>query len=111
MPARESALRGPVSPGPWPVVPGSAARPPRGRRRRRVSPNASVFLSKGQVLGVLFVLGGIAYGSYFRPRLTATVIVGACVAFYLVTAVFNLVITMAGRRYRCLLYTSPSPRD
>ena len=100
MPARESALSGPVSPGPRPVVPGSAARPPRGRRRRRVSPNASVFLSKGQVLGALFVLGGIAYGFYFRPRLTATVIVGACVAFYLVTAAFNLVITMAGRRYR-----------
>ena len=46
---------------------------------------------------MLVVLGGIGYGSYFRPRLTATVIVGACVAFYLVTAGFNLVITMAGR--------------
>jgi glycosyltransferase XagB len=99
MPARESALRGPVSSGPRPAVPRPAAQP-RGRRRRRVSPNASVFLSKGQVLGVLAVLGGIGYGFYFRPRLTATVIVGACVAFYLMTAGFNLVITMAGRGYR-----------
>src|SRR5205085_11400368 len=70
MPARESALRGPVSSGPRPVVPRSAAQAPRGRRRRRVSPNASVFLSKGQLLGVLFILGGTGYGSCFRPRLT-----------------------------------------
>jgi glycosyltransferase XagB len=76
------------------------AQAPRGRRRRRVSPNASVLLSKGQLLGVLFILGGIGYGFYFRPRLTATVIVGVCIAFYLVTAGFNLVITMAGRGYR-----------
>ena len=59
-----------------------------------------MFLSKGQVLGVLVALGGIGYGFYFRPRLTATVVVGACVAFYLMTAGFNLVITMAGRGYR-----------
>ena len=110
MPARESALARPVSSGPRPVAlrpvalrpvaPRPVAQAPRGRRRRRVSPNASVFLSKGQLLGVLFILGGIGYGFYFRPRLTATVIVGVCIAFYLVTAGFNLVITMAGRGYR-----------
>ena len=100
MPARESALARPVSSFLRPVAPRPAAQPPRGRRRRHVSPNASVLLSKGQLLGCCSSSGGSPLGSYFRPRLTVTVMVAACMAFYIVTAWFKLVITMAGRGYR-----------
>jgi cellulose synthase/poly-beta-1,6-N-acetylglucosamine synthase-like glycosyltransferase len=59
-----------------------------------------VFLSKGQLLGVLLVLGGIGYGVFTRPRQTATAIVGACIAFYVLTGALKLVITIAGRGHR-----------
>ncbi len=70
------------------------------RHQRRVTPNASVFLSKGQLLTVLLILGAIAASSYYRPRLTVTAAVAACMAFYIVTALLKLVITLAGRNYR-----------
>ena len=72
----------------------------RTRHRRRATPNASVFLSKGQFLAVLVILGAIAASACYRPRLTVTVVVAACMAFYLVTALLKLVITLAGRTYR-----------
>ncbi len=72
----------------------------RTRHRRRATPNASVFLSKGQLLAVLLILGAIAVSSWYRPRLTVTVVVAGCMAFYIVTALFRLVITLAGRNYR-----------
>jgi cellulose synthase/poly-beta-1,6-N-acetylglucosamine synthase-like glycosyltransferase len=59
-----------------------------------------VFLSKGQFLVVLLILGAVAASSWYRPRLTVTVVVAACMAFYIVTALLKLVITMAGRSYR-----------
>src|ERR1039457_2272260 len=73
---------------------------PRARHQRRVTPNASVFLSRGQLLAVLLILGAIAASSYYRPRLTVTAAVAACIAFYIVTALLKLVITLAGRNYR-----------
>ena len=72
----------------------------RTRHRRRATPNASVFLSKGQLLAVLLILGAIAASSCYRPRLTVTVVVAACMLFYIVTALLKLVITLAGRNYR-----------
>ena len=70
------------------------------RGPRRSSANASVFLSKGQSLSAVLSLGAIGWGVYDRPRLTAIVLVGACIAFYLAAAVLKLVITLAGRGYR-----------
>ena len=72
----------------------------RPRHRRRATPNASVLLSKGQLLAVLLILGAIAASSWYRPRLIVTVVVAACMAFYIVTALLKLVITLAGRNYR-----------
>jgi hypothetical protein len=72
----------------------------RPRHRRRATPNASVLLSKGQLLAVLLILGAIGASSWYRPRLTVTVVVAACMAFYIVTALLKLVITLAGRNYR-----------
>ena len=72
----------------------------RPRHRRRATPNASVLLSKGQLLTVLLILGAIAAGFSYRPRLTVTVVVAACMAFYIVTALLKLVVTLAGRNYR-----------
>ena len=71
-----------------------------GRHRRRSTPDASVFLSKGQLTVVLLVLVAIAVGVYARPRLTATTLVAAAIAFYTCTALLKLLITVAGRGYR-----------
>jgi glycosyltransferase XagB len=71
-----------------------------GRHRMRPTPNASVFLSKGQLAVAVFVLGAIAIAGYSRPRLTLTVAVGCCMAFYTCTALLKLVITLAGRHYQ-----------
>jgi cellulose synthase/poly-beta-1,6-N-acetylglucosamine synthase-like glycosyltransferase len=79
--------------------PGPPEVPPKRRRVRR-SPDASVFLSKGQLLLVLVACAAVAYGVYERPRLTATALVGAGIAFYLLTGLLKLVITMAGRGHR-----------
>jgi len=49
---------------------------------------------------VLLILGAIAVSSWYRPRLTVTAVVAACMAFYVVTALLKLVITLAGRNYR-----------
>jgi glycosyltransferase XagB len=71
-----------------------------GRHRLRSTPDASVFLSKGQLALVLLALGTIAVGVYARPRLTVTVLVTAAMAFYTCTALLKLLITLAGRGYR-----------
>jgi len=68
--------------------------------RGKPTPNASVLFSKGQLALIVVVLGALAYGFYARPRDTGTAVVGACVAFYVATAVLKLVITTAGRRHR-----------
>jgi glycosyltransferase XagB len=70
----------------------------------KASPNASVLFSKGQLLSLLAVTCAIGYGAYSRPRLTITVLVAACIAFYLASAVLKLVIMAAGRDHR------PPPR-
>lgn len=69
-------------------------------RKYHSSANASLFLSRGQLLGVILILGAIGSGAYYRPRQSATVLVGVCIAFYLVAAVLKLVVVVAGRGYR-----------
>jgi glycosyltransferase XagB len=73
---------------------------PRTHRRPPASPTASVLLSSGQRCAVLLILGATAAGICYRPRLATTVVVAACMAFYIVTALLKLVITLAGRGYR-----------
>jgi glycosyltransferase XagB len=70
-----------------------------GRHRMRPTPNASVFLSKGQLAVAVLLMGAIAIAGYARPRLTLTVAVACCMAFYTYTALLKLVITLAGRNY------------
>jgi cellulose synthase/poly-beta-1,6-N-acetylglucosamine synthase-like glycosyltransferase len=70
-----------------------------------------VFVSKGQLLIILLILGAIGWGAYDRPRLTATALVGACTAFYLVAALLKLTIALAGRGYRPLPRVAVSPDD
>lgn len=48
---------------------------------------------------VLFVCA-IAYGFYSAPRMTGIALVGACIAFYVATAVLKLAITVAGNGHR-----------
>ena len=72
----------------------------RTRRRRGATPNASVLLSHGQWLVLLVILGATGASAYHQPRLTMTAVVSACMAFYIVTALLKLVITLAGRGYR-----------
>jgi glycosyltransferase XagB len=71
-----------------------------GRHRLHSSPDASVFLSKGQLVLVLLALVAIAVGVYARPRLTVTVLVSVAIAFYAGTALLKLIVTLAGRGYR-----------
>jgi cellulose synthase/poly-beta-1,6-N-acetylglucosamine synthase-like glycosyltransferase len=52
------------------------------------------------LLALLLILGAVAAGAWYRPRQTVTVVVAACMAFYVVTALLKLVITLAGRNYR-----------
>jgi cellulose synthase/poly-beta-1,6-N-acetylglucosamine synthase-like glycosyltransferase len=83
----------------------------RTHRRRPATPNASVLLSYGQWCAVLLILAATAASAYYRPRLTLTVVVAACMAFYIVTALFKLVITLAGRGYRPPRGTRVRPED
>jgi cellulose synthase/poly-beta-1,6-N-acetylglucosamine synthase-like glycosyltransferase len=59
-------------------------------------------VSKGQLVLVLLTLGAVAAGVYARPRLTLTALIAAAMAFYTISALLKLVITLAGRRYRYL---------
>jgi glycosyltransferase XagB len=93
----------PRSQGRWEADRRSSPAPGRAKRSRRpgrATPNASVLLSKGQWLTVLLILGSAAAAACYRPRLTVTVLVAACMAFYVVTALLKLMITLAGRDYR-----------
>ncbi len=71
-----------------------------GRHRVRATPDASVFVSKGQLALILLTLTAIAIGVYARPRLTVTTLVAAAMAFYAVSALLKLLITLAGRSYQ-----------
>jgi hypothetical protein len=56
--------------------------------------------SKGQLAVLALAFAAIAYGFAVQPGLTGTALVGACITFYVVTAVLKLVVTMAGLRHR-----------
>jgi cellulose synthase/poly-beta-1,6-N-acetylglucosamine synthase-like glycosyltransferase len=81
---------------------GSAVPERRTRTHRRLpaTPNASVLLSHGQWCVLVLILAAIAASAYYQPRVTLTVMVAACMVFYIVTALLKLVITLAGRGYR-----------
>lgn len=87
-------------PAPEPQAAPLVSVPPSGQHRGASTPDASVFLSRGQLLTTLLLVGAIAVGCYLRLRLTMTIVVAACTAFYVLTAALKLAITSAGRRYR-----------
>lgn len=71
-----------------------------GRHRVRPTPNAAIFLSRGQRALVLLTLGLIAIGVYARPKLTVEVLLAVSMTFYVCSAFLKLVITLAGRKYQ-----------
>jgi glycosyltransferase XagB len=82
-----------------------------GRVRGRPSQSAARLLSRGQlVVGglVVVVLGGSAAVALRR---TAIVVIGACIAFYVLTAVLKLVIMLAGRTYQRPRSVQVAPDD
>ena len=90
--------RGWEEPLPGRPLPGHS--PPGGRHRLRATPDASIFLSKGQLALMLLALCAIAVGVDARPRLTLTILVAAAMGFYTGTALLKLLIALAGRGYR-----------
>jgi cellulose synthase/poly-beta-1,6-N-acetylglucosamine synthase-like glycosyltransferase len=69
-------------------------------------------LSTGQKLSAGVALIALGFGLFRFPRVTATAVVGACVGFYLIFALFKLLVTRAGRGHRMLLTTLlPSSRE
>ncbi len=67
---------------------------------------AEKLLGTGQRTAGGIVLAALGYGLFAVPRLTVTVVVAACVAFYLIFALFKLVVTTAGRGHRMILTTA-----
>ena len=83
----------------------------RGRRRRGRTETAAIFLSTGQkALGIACV-ALVAAGAVMLPRITATVLVGFCVFFYVLIAGLRLVIMFAGRGYRHPRRMTVRPED
>ncbi|WP_221324939.1 glycosyltransferase family 2 protein [Actinoplanes sp. L3-i22] len=66
---------------------------------------AEKLLGTGQKIAAGMVLSALGYGLLFHPRVTATAVVTACVVFYLLFALFKLLVTTAGRGHRMLLTT------
>jgi cellulose synthase/poly-beta-1,6-N-acetylglucosamine synthase-like glycosyltransferase len=58
---------------------------------------------------LLVCAAGVAIGLAVLPRITLTVVVGLCMAFYALNALLRLVVTIAGRRYRPLRRVSVGP--
>jgi cellulose synthase/poly-beta-1,6-N-acetylglucosamine synthase-like glycosyltransferase len=77
----------------------------------RASPNASRFLSKGQLSTVLLVLAGAVVGAILAPLVTLTIVTGICMLFYVLTASLKLLVSVAGRKYRPLRRLSVKPDD
>ncbi len=118
--------RRPTRPGAadWPLPDWEERRSPRssarersrnGRHRGRATPNASVLLSKGQLVLLLLALATLSVSAYRHPRLTLIVLVAASMVFYTCTALLKFGITVAGRQYQPPRYAriprgAPLPR-
>ena len=72
---------------------------------------AAKLLSPGQKVFAAATAVALGYGFVQFPRVTATAVLGLLVGFYLVFALFKLLVTVAGRGHRTLLTaTLPSSR-
>ena len=73
---------------------------PRGHRRRVRQATAARFLSSGQkVFGTCLLL--LAAGGFaLAPRVSATVLVGCCIFFYVLIALMRITVMVAGQGYR-----------
>jgi cellulose synthase/poly-beta-1,6-N-acetylglucosamine synthase-like glycosyltransferase len=65
--------------------------------------------SRGQLSLVIGALADVGIGLAYKPRLTLTIVVGACMVFYVLTALLKFGVTLAGRRYRPLRRISVGP--
>jgi cellulose synthase/poly-beta-1,6-N-acetylglucosamine synthase-like glycosyltransferase len=78
---------------PRPGVPGD-------RVRSRPSQSADRLLSSGQLVAGGLVAAVFCWSAVVSLRRTVIVVVGMCIAFYVLTAVLKLVITLAGKSYQ-----------
>jgi cellulose synthase/poly-beta-1,6-N-acetylglucosamine synthase-like glycosyltransferase len=83
---------------------------PRGRRRAHAETAARLLSPQQRVLGIL-VLAALVAGGIWRPRLTATLLVGFCIFFYVLLAGLRLVIMAVGRAYRPPRRVTVRPED
>jgi glycosyltransferase XagB len=83
---------------------------PRGRRRARTETAARLLSSRQKLLGIL-LLAGVVAGALCAPRLTATLLVGFCIFFYVLIAGLRIVIMAAGRAYRAPRRVTVRPED
>jgi cellulose synthase/poly-beta-1,6-N-acetylglucosamine synthase-like glycosyltransferase len=85
--------------------------PDRGGRAAPVRPMgpAGRLLSPGQKVLAVVVAIALGYGLVRGPRTTAVIVFGIFVGFYLLFAIFKLVVTIAGRGHRPLLMAPLPP--
>jgi glycosyltransferase XagB len=76
--------------------------------RMRPTAPAARLLSRGQWLLSVVVIIALGYGLVVAPKMTMTVVSGIFVSFYLIFAIFKMIVTVAGRGHRPLLM-SPLP--
>jgi glycosyltransferase XagB len=79
--------------------------------RRAHSASAAVFLSRAQKISALTLLGAVGAGIALSPLATATVLVGACIVFYICLSVFRLTVVLFGRRHKPLRRMTVLPQD
>lgn len=72
----------------------------------RAADTAAKLLSRGQKILAALTIAAVAGCAVVDPRATATAVFGGFVGFYLVFALFKLLVTVAGRSHRPLLTTA-----
>lgn len=77
----------------------------------QASQSAARLLSRGQLVACGVVVVAFCLGAALTPRLTIVVIIGMCIAFYLLTAILKLVVMVAGKRYQPPLSMPLTPDD
>lgn len=82
----------------------------RGRRRGHME-TAARLLSLRQKVLITLLLAALIAGGVGSPRLTATLLVGFCIFFYVLIAGLRLVIMAAGRAYRPPRRVTVRPED
>jgi glycosyltransferase XagB len=83
---------------------------PRGRRRAHTETAARLLSAPQKALGAV-VLAALVAGGICLPRLTATLLVGFCIFFYVLLAGLRLVIMAVGRAYRPPRRVTVRPED